>query len=62
MVYKGIIERMILENLKQYVILVMILELILLICIQQTINKANWESILKNLKVWQDHYDSNLKK
>ena len=51
MVYKGIIERMILENLKQYVILVMILELILLICIQQTINKANWESILKNLKV-----------
>ena len=44
---KVAIKLMILENLKQYKLSVIVLELILLICIQQTINKAIWQSILK---------------
>ena len=39
---KDTIKSMILENLKQYVVLVMKLEVILLICIWQMMNKTNW--------------------
>ena len=52
---KDIVKHMILENLKQYVLLVMLLEIILLMCIQQIMNKTIWQSILKNLKARQDH-------
>ena len=37
---KDAIKHMNLENLKQYALLVMILEIILLICIQQRMNKT----------------------
>ena len=46
-----IIKPMILENVKQYVFLVMELEIILLMCIWQMMKKTNWQSVLKNLKV-----------
>ena len=55
MVYKGNKELMILENLKQYVFLVMKLEIILLICIWQMRNRTIWQSILKNLNLKQNH-------
>ena len=46
-----IIKPMILENVKQYVFLVMELEIMLLMCIWQMMKKTNWQSVLKNLKV-----------
>ena len=49
---KDIIEPMILENLKQLVLLVMKLEII---CIQQIMNKTIWQSILKNLRLKRNH-------
>ena len=55
MVSKGYKKLMILENLKQYVFLVMKLEMILLICIWQMMNKTIWQSIVKNLNLKQNH-------
>ena len=55
MVSKGYKKLMILENLKQYVFLVMKLEIILLICIWQMMNKTIWQSIVKNLNLKQNH-------
>ena len=52
---KDIIKPMILENLKQYVFLVMKLEIILLICTEQMMIKTIWQSILTNLKLKQSH-------
>ena len=51
---KDTMKPMILENLKQYMFLVMKLEIILLICIQQMMNKTIWQSILKNLNLKQN--------
>ena len=56
---RGIMKPMILENLKQYVLLVIILEIVLLIWVLQMINRTIWQSILENLKVKQDR---NLKR
>ena len=42
---------MILENLKQHVLLVITLEIVLLIWVLQMINRTIWQSILENLKV-----------
>ena len=55
MVSKGYKKLMILENLKQYVFLVMKLEIILLICIWQMMNKTIWQSTVKNLNLKQNH-------
>ena len=55
MVSKGYKKLMILENLKQYLFLVMKLEIILLICIWQMMNKTIWQSIVKNLNLKQNH-------
>ena len=56
---RGIMKPMVLENLKQYVLLVIILEIVLLIWVLQMINRTIWQSILENLKVKQDR---NLKR
>ena len=54
---------MILENLKQYVLLVISMEIILLIWIWQTINKTTRQNILKNLNCKRrPQTDSKLKK
>ena len=45
---------MVLENLKQYVLLVISMEIILLIWIWQTINKTTRQNILKYLKARED--------
>ena len=55
MVYKEYKKLMILENFKQYVFLVMKLEIILLKFIWQMMNKTIWQSILKNLNLKQNH-------
>ena len=47
---KDKLKHIILENLRQYILLAMILKLILLKCIRQTISRTSWQSILKNLK------------
>ena len=52
---KDLIKPMILENLKQYMFLVMKLEIILLIRVWQMMNKNSCQSILENLKARQDH-------
>ena len=48
-------KHMILDHLKQYAFLVMILKINLLIWIWQMMKKTIWQSILKNLKIRQDN-------
>ena len=52
---EDILKRMILENSKQCVLLVMKLQTTSLICTYQTLNKTIWQSMLKILKSRQDH-------
>ena len=54
MVHKGIVKLMILENLKQYVFLVMKLEIVSLTSIWQMMNRTICQSMLENLKVRKD--------
>ena len=55
MVFKGYNKTYDFRNLKQWVFLVMKLEIMLLICKEPMMNKIICQSILKNLKLKQSH-------